>query len=79
MDKTITDVMPIVESGERLTQIPEAAHRLGVSPWTIRFWIQRGRIASNKLGGRRLIPVSEIERLIASTLVPARPTEAEAE
>jgi excisionase family DNA binding protein len=57
---------------ERLAQIPEAAHRLGVSPWTIRYWIQLGKIGSNKLGSRRLVPVSEIERLIAESRVPAR-------
>jgi excisionase family DNA binding protein len=57
---------------DRLARIPEAASRLGLSVWTLRAWIQEGKIASNKLGGRRLIPVSEIERLIKSTHVPAR-------
>jgi excisionase family DNA binding protein len=57
---------------ERLVPVDEAAYRLGVSPWTIRWWIQQGRIASNKLGARRLIPVSEIERLIAESRRPAR-------
>ena len=57
---------------ERLVSVDEAAYRLGVSPWTIRWWIQEGRIASNKLGARRLIPESEIERLIAESRRPAR-------
>jgi len=56
---------------ERLTPIPEAARQLGVSNWTIRKWIQLGKIESNKLGGRRLIPASEIRRLIESSRVPA--------
>lgn len=58
--------------GERLAPIPEAAQTLGVSVWTIRKWVQLGTITSNKLGGRRLIPISEIRRLIESTRVPAR-------
>jgi excisionase family DNA binding protein len=59
-------------SGDRLTGLESAAKRLGVSVWTLRAWIQQGRIASNKLGGRRLIPESEINRLIAASHVPAR-------
>lgn len=61
-----------VQKEDRLAQIPEAASRLGLSVWTLRAWIQDGKIASNKLGGRRLIPVSEIERLIEESRVPAR-------
>jgi excisionase family DNA binding protein len=62
---------PNVES-ERLAPIPEAAHRWGVSIWTVRDWIQNGKIVSHKLGGRRLVPVSEIERLITESRQPAR-------
>jgi excisionase family DNA binding protein len=64
-------------SPERLIPIWEAADRLGVSPYTIRYWVQHGRIASHKLGepgkkaGRRLIPLSEIERLIEESRQPA--------
>lgn len=57
---------------ERLAPIPEAANRWGVSPWTVRYWIQIGKIASHKLGSRRLVPVSEIDRLITESRVPAR-------
>lgn len=64
--------LSVTQKEERLAQIPEAARRLGVSVWTLRAWIQDGKIASNKLGGRRLIPVSEIERLILESHVPAR-------
>jgi excisionase family DNA binding protein len=60
---------------ERLVPIPEAARRLGVSPWTIRCWVQHGKIASHKLYGKRQIPLSEVERLIASTRVQARSVE----
>jgi len=57
---------------ERLAPLPEAARRWGVSVWTVRSWVQRGIIASNKLNGKRLIPVSEIDRLIEESRVPAR-------
>jgi excisionase family DNA binding protein len=62
---------PNVES-ERLAPILEAAHRWGVSSHTVRDWIQQGKVASHKLGGRRLVPVSEIERLIEESRQPAR-------
>ena len=52
--------------------LPEGARRLGVSIWTLRDWIANGKITSHKLGGRRLIPVSEIERLIEKSRQPAR-------
>jgi len=64
---------------ERLVSIEEAAYRLGVSPWTIRDWIKYGKIESNKLGDdptscqtRRLVPNSEVERLMRESRVPAR-------
>lgn len=60
------------EPAERLVPITDTARQLGVSPWTIRWWIQEGKIASNKLFGRRLVPASEIQRLIAESRVPAR-------
>jgi excisionase family DNA binding protein len=56
---------------ERLLGLGEAAHMLGVSIHTVRMWIQKGDIASNKLGGRRLISTREIERLIEESRRPA--------
>lgn len=58
-------------SHESLESIETCAARLSVSPWTVRKWIQEGRIGSNKLGARRLIPASEIQRLIRESAVPA--------
>lgn len=60
------------EQAERLRSIPHTAERLGVSPWTVRYWIQRGQIASHRLHGRRLVAESEIQRLIDQSRVPAR-------
>jgi excisionase family DNA binding protein len=50
---------------EALRSIDVAAERLSVSPWTIRAWAAEGRLKSVKLGSRRLIPESEILRVIA--------------
>lgn len=48
-----------------LISVERAAELLGdLSPWTIRKWILEGKILSNKLGRRRLVPLSEIDRLI---------------
>jgi excisionase family DNA binding protein len=55
---------------ESLRSIEYAADILGLSPWTIRAWITQGKITSAKLGARRLIPQSELDRLIQESLVP---------
>ena len=57
---------------EKLHGLEIAAARLGIALWTLRAWVQKGKVASNKLGGRRLIAESEIQRLIESSHVPAR-------
>ncbi len=49
---------------ETLVSIETAAQHLGISPWTVRAWVQDGRILSAKLGSRRLVPSSEIQRLV---------------
>lgn len=68
MSKSVT----AEQKEERLAPLPEAARRWGVSIWTVRSWVQKGLVASNKLNGKRLIPVSEIDRLIEKSRVPAR-------
>ncbi|HSE17602.1 MAG TPA: excisionase family DNA-binding protein [Pyrinomonadaceae bacterium] len=40
---------------ERFDGLQTVAHRLDVSVWTIRKWVQEGKIASVRLGKRRLI------------------------
>lgn len=62
----------VVESQvDRLLSIEAAADLLSASPWTVRRWIQDGKIRSNKLGTRRLVPLSEVQRLITESTVPA--------
>lgn len=41
----------------------QAAQLLSVSIWTVRKWVSDKRIKSIKLGGRRMIPKSEIQRI----------------
>jgi excisionase family DNA binding protein len=68
---------------DKLISVSKAAEIMGISPWTVRAWIAQGKLGSAKLGSRRLIPESEIERLIGEARIPAllkdrlaRPTEA---
>jgi hypothetical protein len=64
---------------DRLVPIPEAAHALGVADRTIRWWIQIGKITVHKLGqpgakgARVCVPLSEINRIIRESRIPARP------
>lgn len=53
---------------ERLFGIPEAAERLGISPWTIRKYLSALRIESVRIGSRRLIRSSELDRVIRDGL-----------
>lgn len=50
---------------EPLFSIPKTAKLLGeLSHWTIRLWISQGKLDSVKLGSRRMVPESEIRRII---------------
>jgi excisionase family DNA binding protein len=57
---------------EKYLSIDDAAKRLGVSPWTIRHWAKERTIASIKLGRRRVIANSEIDRVIAEAIEKAK-------
>lgn len=49
----------------KLQGIAEVAEMLNVSSFTIRRLMERGHIQSVNVGSRRLIPVSEVERVLA--------------
>ena len=50
----------------------EAARRLGISLDTLRRWDRAGRIRTERdAGNRRLVPLSEIERLTGAAAEPA--------
>lgn len=57
---------------DRLVSIKNAAEILAISPWTVRAWITAGKISSAKLGARRLIPESEINRLLSESITQRR-------
>ena len=54
---------------ERLLSLEDAAGICSVSIWTIRKWVTKGKIKSIKLGSRRLIPKSELQRLTSEGLL----------
>jgi excisionase family DNA binding protein len=56
---------------EQLLSIERTAEVLAISPWTVRAWIQQGKLGSAKLGSRRLVPQSEIDKLINDSRVDA--------
>lgn len=56
---------------QRLLSIEATAEQLSISPWTVRAWIAQGKLGSAKLGSRRLVPQSEVERLITEASIPA--------
>lgn len=47
-----------------LISVPEAAHRLGLSVWTIYRWAQEGRLPSILLGRRRLFTESDLRAFV---------------
>jgi excisionase family DNA binding protein len=57
---------------DRLVSIKEAAAILAISPWTVRAWITQGKITSAKLGTRRLVPESEVNRLLSEAITQRR-------
>ena len=51
---------------EKLHSIPSAAGILGgVSHWTVRAWLQQGRLTPTRVGGRIMISERELERFLA--------------
>ena len=61
---------------DQLISIERTAELLSISPWTVRAWITQGKLGSAKLGSRRLVPKSEIERLILNASIPPLPEHA---
>ena len=59
-----------IQNRRQLLGVVEAADELGLSHWTLRAWAYSGRIASNKLGTRLMIPRTEIDRIVAESERP---------
>ncbi len=53
------------QPAERLTyRVPEVAEKLGIHERTVWRWLREGRLNGVKVGGARLVPADELERLI---------------
>jgi excisionase family DNA binding protein len=49
---------------EKFYSVNEAAALLRLSHWTIWSWLKTGKLRGSKVGGRRVIRESELQRLI---------------
>jgi excisionase family DNA binding protein len=49
---------------EKLYTVDEAAELLRLSHWTIWSWLKTGKLLGSKVGDRRVIRESELQRLI---------------
>ena len=47
----------------RLFSISEAAHQLGVNPWTLRAHAKRGALKTTRIGRRMLVSARELARV----------------
>ena len=53
----------------RAVSIKEAARLLGISSYTLHWWIRRRRIASVRFGRRVLIPIEAIDQLLREAII----------
>lgn len=54
-------------SSELSVSVAEAARRLGVSERTAWLWVRNGTLPSFRLGGRRLVPVEQLCKIVTGT------------
>ena len=52
----------------RLLSIVEFAERTNTAPSSVRQWARDGRLKTVKVGDRRLVPASELARVVAKGL-----------
>lgn len=49
-----------------LFSVKEACEKLGgISKWTMYAWLSQGKLARTKVGGRTMVRLSELERVVA--------------
>ena len=56
----------------QLLSVDDAAAHLGLKAGTVRLWARQRKIASVRLGSRRMIPAAELIRLVRENLTPAQ-------
>jgi len=54
----------VIDSGDMLLSLREAARRLGVKPATVRTWVWRGRVKPVKVGNRNMFRLSDVEHWV---------------
>ncbi len=50
--------------------VPEAAHRAGKDPETVRRWIRSGRLPARKVGTQHVIDEADLEPLLEDQQLP---------
>ena len=63
-------------SDGRMLTLAQAARLLGLQPVTLRAWAARRKIAVHRLGRAIRVPMSEVERLLEESFIPAKPERA---
>lgn len=63
--------MTIATKEPQLIGVEEAEQLYGLSRWTFRRWAYTGKIASVKMGKRLLLPIADLQRLVAEGTRPA--------
>jgi excisionase family DNA binding protein len=66
-----------VQQNKLAVSVEEGAGMLSVSTRTMRSWIADGRVRAVHLGRRVVVPVVELERLIAAHTTPSEQSSAE--
>lgn len=49
---------------EGLLTVDQTAEYVGLSSWTVRYWIREGKLPSVKIGRRVLVERTELDRLV---------------
>jgi excisionase family DNA binding protein len=57
-----------VTETRKLLSLEDVAEALSISIHMVRKWVAAGRIRSCKLGTRRLVPATEVDRLIQESI-----------
>jgi hypothetical protein len=63
--------MEVQESNDlipKLYSFEDAGKALSLSPWTLRLYAKRGTLPTVKIGTRRLIRASDIDKIVAQGL-----------
>jgi hypothetical protein len=73
LEQIAEDLRRAIRAGRKHVSPAEGEILYPVSKWTLRAWAYRGLVSSVKLGGRNgrlLIPIAEIERVMAEGTRP---------